>query len=206
MTFTAGQKARASQMPGYVCTSGTRPTGHSGQIIYETDTGMTAIYTGSAWYYLAPTGEIASDAEYQANATQTISTGANTFAAFGQNNFTSPLVTKGVTGAGHYFRLVRAGRWAISCTIRWASAATGERYSSLRCGGTRTLASQGSALSGTNAVTQNTSVLKRISAAEANTSAADVDVLVFQNSGGNRDLEFSDTNGYGRINFAWLGP
>ena len=49
MTFTAGQKVRASQMPGYVCTSSTRPTGHSGQTIFETDTGLMMMYTGSAW-------------------------------------------------------------------------------------------------------------------------------------------------------------
>jgi hypothetical protein len=51
MSFTAGQKLRATQMPFFVCTSGTRPTGHTGQPVYETDTGRIAVYTGSVWVY-----------------------------------------------------------------------------------------------------------------------------------------------------------
>lgn len=41
--------------PG-VCTSTTRPTApYEGQMIYETDTDMVAIWNGSAWRYLAAT-------------------------------------------------------------------------------------------------------------------------------------------------------
>ena len=39
-----------------VCTSTTRPTGpYEGQMIYETDTDMVAIWNGSAWRYISAT-------------------------------------------------------------------------------------------------------------------------------------------------------
>lgn len=39
-----------------VCTSGTRPASpYEGQMIYETDTDMVAIWNGSAWRYIAST-------------------------------------------------------------------------------------------------------------------------------------------------------
>ena len=39
-----------------VCTSTTRPTGpYEGQMIYETDTDMVAVWNGSAWRYIAAT-------------------------------------------------------------------------------------------------------------------------------------------------------
>ena len=39
-----------------VCTSSTRPSGpYEGQMIYETDTDMVAIWNGTAWRYLAAT-------------------------------------------------------------------------------------------------------------------------------------------------------
>ena len=49
MSYTAGQKLRATQMSMYVCTSATRPDGHTGQLIYETDTDAFQVYNGSAW-------------------------------------------------------------------------------------------------------------------------------------------------------------
>lgn len=52
----AGQKLRASTLNAEtitVCTSGSRPVSPSaGQEIYETDTGLRAIYNGTAWGYL----------------------------------------------------------------------------------------------------------------------------------------------------------
>ena len=39
-----------------VCTSSTRPSGpYEGQMIYETDTDMVAVWNGSAWRYIAAT-------------------------------------------------------------------------------------------------------------------------------------------------------
>ncbi len=207
MTWVAGQKIRASQMPGYVCTSSTRPAGHSGQIIYETDTGMTAIYTGSAWRYLAPTGEIASDAQYQAASDQTIASGSDTLVAFGTTKLSSPLVTRGTSGAGHYFRLNRAGRWAINTTVRWGNSASGgERFNSIRYAAAN-IASQGILKAASSSpITFNLSVLVRVTTAAAGTSSADVDINAFQFAGSNQVLEAVDGSAWGRINLSWLGP
>jgi hypothetical protein len=50
MSYTAGQKLRATQMGGrYVCTSTTRPPGHVGQEIYETDFKRFMMYDGTQW-------------------------------------------------------------------------------------------------------------------------------------------------------------
>lgn len=206
MAFTAGQKIRASQMSVHVCTSATRPIGHSGQLIYETDTGMLAIYSGSAWYPVLPTGEIASDAEYNATSNQTIAHATDTVLAFGTANQTCPLVTRNVSGTGHSFRLLRAGRWSIIATLRWAANSTGERFNAVRMGGAN-IASQGALLAtGSSAITHNLSAVKRVTAAQAGTSAADVDAIAYQNSGANRDIEGYNPGGWGRFNFAWLGP
>jgi len=52
----AGQKIRASTLNAEtmtVCTSGSRPASPStGQQIFETDTGLQAVWSGSAWSYL----------------------------------------------------------------------------------------------------------------------------------------------------------
>lgn len=78
MTFTAGQKLRASQMPGYVCTSSTRPSGHSGQIIYETDTDRLVMYTGSSWRYITPEATASSIQTDSGTVTSTSYTGTRT--------------------------------------------------------------------------------------------------------------------------------
>jgi hypothetical protein len=205
MTYTAGQKVRASQMTGYVCTSSTRPTGHSGQMIYETDTGMYAGYVGGAWRYLFATGEIGSDASFNAASNQTIGNAVDTVIAFGTDLVTSPLVVKGTTGAGHYFRLQRAGRWLATSTIRWASNATGERYNAILVGGS-VRASQGALLAGTSPVTHNLTAAFRVAIGDQNTSAADVHMTAYQSSGANRDLEANSGSRWNSIQLSWLGP
>lgn len=207
MTFVAGQKVRASQMPGYTCTSSTRPTGHSGQIIYETDTGMTAIYTASGWRYLAPTGEILSDAEFNAASNQAVANTTQPIVAFGTTNQASPLVVRGTSGAGHYFRLQRAGRWIVTASIRWGSSASGgERYNLLLVGGVGR-ASQGASTTGTP-VTHNLTSVVRIAVGAQNTAAADVHIEAYQASTGgvSQNLEFNNTTGWNRINLSWIGP
>lgn len=208
MAYAAGQKLRASQMSVFVCTSTTRPAGHSGQIVYETDTGMMAVRTGSTWRYFAPTGEVASDAQYNANATQTIPNVTDTPTAFSQTDLSSPLVVRGITGAGHYFRAQRPGRWAITATIRWAAlgvAAGGERYMSINRQGTEPLVSTGQVMpSGTAPVTMSCAVVARVQSGQENTSAADFHVNAFQGSGSSKDLQAA--TGWGRINLSWLGP
>ncbi|GAA2855413.1 hypothetical protein GCM10010472_10890 [Pseudonocardia halophobica] len=205
MAYAAGQKLRASQLSTYVCTSTTRPTGHSGQWILETDTQMVAIYDGSAWRYVAATGSVGSDAEYQASATQSIPNNGDTIVAFGQANQTTPLVVRGTTGPGHFFRLQRPGRWFVSTTVRFASNSTGERYARLNVA-TAGKASQGALLAGTSPITHNLSAVFRINPGDENTTAADVDVRVFQNSGSAKDLEANNGAGWGRINLSWIGP
>ncbi len=137
------------------------------------------------------------DAQYNANATQTVTTGTQPIVAFGQQNKASSLVTRSVSGAGHKFDLGRSGIWAITCCIRWAGANTGERYVLLNsdAGG---LCSAGAALSVSSPFTVSPSATVYLA------SGTDVWVEVFQNSGGNRDLEFNNSTGWNRINFVWL--
>lgn len=205
MAFSAGQKLRASQMSVYVCTSSTRPAGHSGQIIYETDTDMLAMYTGSVWNYISPTGT--DPVMYQSNAAsnQSIASGG-AIIAFGTDNITTGFISKGTTGAGHYFRLKLPGRWEVSTTIRWASDAnSGERYTAIHQAGSQ-IASQGlykAAVS--SAVTQNLATPVWVPYGSENTSAADIHVSVYHIVGGGATLEANNGSGWGRINLVWLG-
>lgn len=207
MAYAAGQKLRASQMSVYVCTSSTRPSGHSGQIIYETDTGMLAMYTGTSWRYITATGEIASDATYRQGGTaQTINNATDTVARFDVAVQTSPLIVRGTTGPGHYFRMQRPGRHIIASTIRWAqTTATGERYMSINRGGTEVLMANGQIKTNTNdRLTQNCTVVFRVAVGDENTSAADIHVNLYQNSGGDRQLEYAP--GWCQIAISWIGP
>lgn len=55
--------------PG-VCTSSTRPTApYSGQFIYETDTGLSLVYNGTAWVCLTPTSAYTATQENTTSAT-----------------------------------------------------------------------------------------------------------------------------------------
>jgi hypothetical protein len=66
-----------------VCTSTTRPTGpYEGQMIYETDTDMVAIWNGTAWRYIAattPTNGTILQTVYGGTTTN-VSNNTNTFA------------------------------------------------------------------------------------------------------------------------------
>jgi hypothetical protein len=56
MPFSSVLGASSVIKPG-VCTSSTRPTvPYTGQLIYETDTGMVAAWNGSAWVYTHSSG------------------------------------------------------------------------------------------------------------------------------------------------------
>lgn len=78
MAYTAGQKLRASQMSTFACTSATRPAGHSGQTIYETDTGRILVYTGSAWRSILPEVTVQSAPGDSGTVTSTTYTGTRT--------------------------------------------------------------------------------------------------------------------------------
>ncbi|MEU7817055.1 hypothetical protein [Pseudonocardia sp. NPDC049154] len=203
MSFTAGQKLRASQMPGYTCTSTTRPTGHTGQTIYETDTGMVALYTGTGWNYLVPTGEIGSDAAFNGSAAQTIANTTDTIFAAGTTVISSPLVTRTTSGVGHRFTLNRTGRWAFMFNPRWGApggAIGGERYAAIRKG-TAVIASNGFISQAQNSpTTMNVNCIQRC------TSGEWIEFWVYQNSGGSRDLENNSGASWGRCQLTWLGP
>lgn len=198
MSYAAGQKLRASQMSTYVCTSSTRPAGHSGQIIYETDTGMTAIYDGSTWRYLVPDGtsSVRTDVEYNASAAQGIPNSTNTILAFGTNSLISSLVTKATNGAGHQFTLNRAGLWSITCTLRYVGSVNArETYIDIN-GTYGVLAAQSTVTNVNVATTQNVSVVKAFPAGTV------IYVRGFQSSGGT--LNTDPTAGWSRLNLAWI--
>lgn len=198
MTYTAGQKLRASEMSGYTCTSATRPTGHTGQIIYETDTGQTAIYTsGGTWKYLAPTGEVSTGAEYNATSAQTVATSSDTVIAFGTENVASSLVTRGTSGAGHTFTLNRAGLWQIGVTLRYNGvAANRETYIEIRESGYGIMAADSVVTNLNLATTMHCTVSKVFEATDV------VFARTFQSSGGN--LNTIETQGWTRINLNWI--
>lgn len=198
MAYTAGQKLRASAMSVYVCTSSTRPAGHSGQLIYETDTGMYAAYDGSTWRYLAPdgTGSVRTDVQFNASVAQSIPNSTYTIIAFGTDNLTSSLVTKATNGAGHQFTLNRAGVWSAQCTLRYVGSANArETYGELN--GTPGVLAAASQLTNINVPTTiHFGVTKWFAAGTV------LYVRGIQSSGGN--LNTDPTAGWTRLNLAWL--
>lgn len=198
MGYTAGQKLRASQLSVYPCTSTTRPAGHVGQIIRESDTGMTAIYDGSTWRYLTAdgTGTVRTDVEFNASVAQTLANSTNTVLAFGTDNLTSSLVTKATSGAGHQFTLNRAGVWSINCTLRYvASVNARETYVEIN-GSLGVLGAQSVVTNVNVATTLNVGLVKAFSAGVV------LEINGFQSSGGN--LNTDPTAGWTRLNLAWL--
>lgn len=199
MAFTAGQKLRAVDI-SLPCTSGTRPSSpHSGQFIYETDTGTVLMYTGSAWVPLASSGTVSH--AFQANQTgtgQSINSGADTVVSFDTNNTTTALATKATSGAGHQWTLNRAGIWSFTTTIRWDSAATGSlRLAAIRKGGNH-IVSANVHLSHTNVAHHSVSITGVFAANDV------IDVVVFQDAGAARTMDPSNTQGWCRIDGVWL--
>lgn len=201
MAYAAGQKLRASQLSTYVCTSTTRPTGHSGQWIYETDTQMLAINDGSTWRYIAATGAVAQDVEYNMATAQSIPNITDTLVEFGLANVTSPMVTRTVSGSGHRFTVGRAGRWVVVTTLRYgSSAAAGERYGAIRKNA-NPVSSQGTVKAAVGApVTFNLTATLRLVVGDI------IDVITFQGSGGAASLETNNNSAWGRLNISWIGP
>jgi len=187
----------------YPCTSSTRPTSvSSGFMIYETDTGMTAIYDGSEWRYLAATGEVGSDAEYVAASAQSIPHGiaTNTVVAFGTAVTSSPLVTRATSGAGHVFTLNRAGRWSLTTTIRFADATTArELYAGILNATTTPYGANGMGTSVNVPTTLNVAVTRRFAQGDQ------VTVQVAQSSGAPLALD-PGFPGWVRLNLSWIAP
>ena len=79
--------------PG-VCTSSNRPvTPFEGQIIYETDTDMVAIWNGTAWRYIAST-TATSGTVLQVVASTTATQGVSTSSTYGDTGLTATITPK----------------------------------------------------------------------------------------------------------------
>lgn len=205
MSYTAGQKLRASQMSGYVCTSSTRPAGHSGQVIIETDTGMSKIYTGSSWIdYAAWDPTVSHECAYTQTIAQTIPTGTDRPLGFNTAVTTTTDVTQGTATGGSIangkFTLNRGGVWAICAGIRWAAPNAASQYG-IWLGpdnGTSRFANQLQNCGGTSAFDQSVAVTDRYASAQT------FNVYAFQNSGGNEDTAI--LNGAIYFRAVWIRP
>jgi hypothetical protein len=204
MSYTAGQKLRASQMSVYVCTSSTHPTGHSGQIIYETDTGMFLAYIGSAFVDFAASAAVSHIASYTQTIAQTIPTGTDRPLGFNNAVTTTADVTQGTSTGGTIangkFTLNRAGVWTISAGIRWTAPNSASQYG-LWIGpdnATSRYAAQFQNVGGTTAFDQTCTITDRFA------SGATFNAYAFQNSGGNEDTV--NLNGSTFFRAIWIRP
>lgn len=143
-------------------------------------------------------GQSTTCAEYNNSASQTIGTGSDTKVAFGTTNTTSTLVTRTVDGVGHSFTVNDDGIWAITTTMFWGAVATGERWTRITVNGSP-MHSAAQQAPGALFIVENVTLIRPLSNGDL------VHVIVFQNSGGNRDIGSDNTNGLGRINLCWLG-
>lgn len=206
MSYTAGQKLRATQMPFFVCTSGTRPTGHSGQVIIETDTGMAKIYTpGGSWidfYAWDPT--VSHEAVYTQTIVQTIPTATDRPLGFNTAVTTTNDVTRGTATGGAIangkFTLNRGGIWAIEAGCRWGAPNAASQYG-IWIGpdnGTSRFCEQFSNAGGTAAFATTCGTTERFASGQT------FNVYAFQNSGGNEDTAILNGSIYFRA--TWIRP
>jgi hypothetical protein len=193
MGYTAGQTLRASQLGPVPCTSATRPSSpHEGLLIVESDTGMEGIYSGGAWRYLVPTGEISTNGEYNQATTQSAANAAGTIVAFGTISTSTPLVTRGTSGAGHSFTLNRAGIWAVSYSVR-TSSATGERHATINDAVGEAAAAS---FTGTGFAQLNVNLTRYFG------SGTVLTCQLYQSTGGSITIQGS--NGQTRLHLSWL--
>jgi hypothetical protein len=206
VSYTAGQKLRATQMGGaYVCTSTTRPAGHFGQTIIETDTGMMLVYNGSTWKDLAVWDSTVS---HEWAATQTIAQSIPTVTdrplAFNNVVTTSADVTQGTSTAGAIangkITVNRAGIWSIEAGIRWSVAVSGSQYGIWISsdGGTSRYANQFSNQGGVAAFDQSCSIMSRFP------SGSTFVVNAWQNSAG--AVNTGILNGAIYLRATWIRP
>lgn len=205
MSYVAGQKLRASQMGGmYVCTSATRPAGHTGQLIYETDTGRAMFYDGSGWKNFQALETVSHEAAYVAAGAQTIPNATDRPLAFATAVTTSSDVTQGTSTAGSIanakFTINRSGIWSIEAGCRWSAPNIGSQYG-IWIGpdnGTSRYAENFSNSGGTAAYSHTCSVISRFA------SGSTFCVNAFQNSGGNENTAVLNGSNYFRA--TWLRP
>lgn len=205
MSYTAGQKLRASQMGGmYVCTSSTRPPGHTGQLIYETDTGRAMFYDGSGWKNFQALETVSHEAAYTQTVAQTIPATTDRPLNFNNAVTTSPDVTRGTSTGGAIanakFTLNRSGIWSIEAGCRWAAPNSGSQYG-IWIGPdnwTSRYAEQFSNSGGTAAFATTCSVISRFASGSA------FNVYAWQNSAGTEDTAILGGSNY--IRLTWLRP
>lgn len=122
----------------FPCLSSARPTGvGAGFLIYETDTGLVQIWSGSAWAPVGGGGGGGAFAgvkgEWKAAANQSIPDSVDTAVLFGTTVVSSAIVTRNAFGAGSSFTIGQDGTYAIAATIRFgAGPAGGNRFVELR--------------------------------------------------------------------------
>jgi hypothetical protein len=204
VSFTAGQKLRASQMQGYVCTSGTRPAGHTGQLIYETDTGRWMFYSGSGWLNFQAVETVSHEVAYTQTISQSIPTSTDRPLGFNNAVTTSTDVTQGTSTGGSIangkFTLNRAGIWTIDAGIRWAAPNSASQYG-IWLGpdnGTSRYAAQFSNSGGTANFDMSLSATSRFA------SGTTFNVYAWQNSGGAESTDILGGSTFFRA--CWMRP
>jgi hypothetical protein len=205
MSYTAGQRVRASQMGGmYVCTSSTRPDGHIGQLIYETDTGRAMMYSGTGWINFQALETVAHEWAATQTIAQSIPTVTDRPLAFNNVITTTPDVTQGTSTAGAIAQgkitINRAGIWSIEAGIRWSVAVSGSQYGIWISsdGGTSRFANQFSNQGGTAAFDQSASIMSRFA------SGSTFVVNAWQNSAG--AVNTGILNGAVYLRATWIRP
>ena len=204
MSYTAGQKLRATQMSMYVCTSATRPDGHTGQLIYETDTGRAMMYSGSTWINFQALETVSHEWAATQTIAQSIPSATDRPLAFNNVVTTSPDVTQGTSTAGAIAQgkitINRAGIWSIEAGIRWAAPNAAAQYGIWISsdGGTSRYANQFSNAGGTSDFDQSCGIVSRFA------SGSTFVVNAFQNSGGAESTAI--LNGAVYMRATWIRP
>jgi hypothetical protein len=143
-------------------------------------------------------GQSTTAAEYQQNASQSISHVTNTELLYNTANQTSTLVTRATSGSGHSFTLERAGIWAIAFTEAFTANATGYREFWAEVNGSNFMRVNYPATTASDA-SYTVSKVRPF---------AENDVVIIwgvQSSGGALNRVYVPGSNTGRVNFAWLG-
>lgn len=146
-------------------------------------------------------GQDSAFATYTGSTTQTIGSGADTVVAFGTADVTSSLITRSTQGAGHKFTMGASGLVAVSVTVRWSTtgaSSTGEK--NMHVENAAGIWHHSSDIPANSAVpiTNHVSFVKPLDAGDA------VVVEVFQNSGGDEDLDANAFLAVPRIDIGFI--
>ncbi len=161
-----------------VCTSGTRPTGtaaFAGAFIFETDTLLARVYTGSTWVLIIGRGTPSASVSKIAN--QAI--GSSTLSGLTHDTQNSNVgFTWSSTVNPSRLICVEPGLYSVTGTVLFSSNSTGSRIASLAKNGGATLAPDGRGASASSLATSMTSTRQmRFAAGDY------VEVFGYQDSG-----------------------